>query len=73
MSCQPCCRLQVSCSVSGLCPSSTALALTPLTAPVLRLRKSTYLTSVVQVKQVLGPTLLLTMLHTHVLVMVLTS
>lgn len=47
-----CVGVQVTCSVSGLCVSSTALALTVVTAPVLTLTNGTYLSGVVEVKQV---------------------
>ena len=46
------CEVQVTCSVSGLCVSSTALALTVVTSPVITLINGTYLSSLVQVKQV---------------------
>ncbi|KAL0024068.1 hypothetical protein WJX79_002467 [Trebouxia sp. C0005] len=45
------CSNKVTCSVSGLCVSSTALALTVVTSPVITLINGTYLSSLVQVKQ----------------------
>ncbi len=47
--------LQIACSSSGLCPGTTALVLTTVTAPVITLVTSTYLSSVVEVKQVSMP------------------
>ncbi len=44
--------VQVACSASGLCPGTTAQALTVVTAPVISLVNSIYLSSVVEVKQV---------------------
>lgn len=49
--------LQIECSSSGLCPGTTALVLTTVTAPVITLVTSTYLSSVVEVKQVSMPAL----------------
>ncbi|KAL0020772.1 hypothetical protein WJX77_012245 [Trebouxia sp. C0004] len=45
------CSNKVSCSPSGLCPGTASRALTAVTAPVITLVTSTYLSSVVQVKQ----------------------
>ena len=44
-------NLQVTCSTSGLCTSSKALALTVTSPPVITLRNSSYLSSLVKVKQ----------------------
>lgn len=43
---------RVSCSPSRLCPGTAARALTAVTAPIITLVTSTYLSFVVQVKQV---------------------
>ncbi|KAL0020782.1 hypothetical protein WJX79_001465 [Trebouxia sp. C0005] len=48
---QTLCSNKVACSASGLCPGTAARALTAVTAPVITLVTSTYLSSVVQVKQ----------------------
>ncbi|KAL0024407.1 hypothetical protein WJX79_011128 [Trebouxia sp. C0005] len=45
------CSNKIECSSSGLCPGTTALVLTTVTAPVITLVTSTYLSSVVEVKQ----------------------
>ena len=44
--------VQIECSATGLCPGTTALTLTTVTAPVISLINGTYLSSVVEVKQV---------------------
>ncbi len=48
-------HMQIECSSSGLCPGTTARALTVVTAPVITLVTSTYLSTVVEVKQVGDP------------------
>ena len=44
--------VQIECSATGLCPGTTALTLTTVTAPVISLVDGTYLSGVVEVKQV---------------------
>ncbi len=57
--------LQIACSSSGLCPGTTAQVLTTVTAPVITLVSSTYLSSVVQVKQVSMPGVLAFCVQLH--------
>ena len=57
--------LQIACSSSGLCPGTTARVLTTVTAPVITLVTSTYLSSVVEVKQVSMPGLFASSLQLH--------
>ncbi len=45
-------QMQVACSSSGLCPGTAALALTVVTAPGITLVNGTYLSTVVEVRQV---------------------
>lgn len=59
--------LQIACSSSGLCPGTTARVLTTVTAPVITLVTSTYLSSVVQVKQVSIPGFLVFCVQLHCL------